>query len=54
MIPNLLIALGAEVAGGRESYPTNYVLNKHIYARFLMIFLSILFLFFHFLVLHWS
>ena len=36
---------GAEGAGGRKSYPTNDIPNKHIYEAFLMIYLSILLLF---------
>ena len=56
-ISNLLLPLraeGAEGAGGRESYPTNDIPNKYIYNAFLMIYLSISLLFFHFLVLQRS
>ena len=35
-ISNLLFPLGAEGAGGRESYPTNDIPNKHIYDAFLI------------------
>ena len=39
--------MGTEGAGGCESYPSNYITNKYIYA-FLMIYLFIsLLLFFH-------
>ena len=48
----LLLHLGGEGAGGRESYPPNDISNKYIYDGFLMIYLSILLLlFFYFLVL---
>ena len=54
-IPDLLLPLGTERAGGHESYPPNDVTNKHVYDAFLMIFLSILLLlFFHFLVIQRS
>ena len=56
-ISNLLLPLGveeAEGAGGRESYPTSDIPYKYIYDAFLMIYLSILMLFFHFLVLQRS
>ena len=41
----------AEGAGGRESYPTSDIPNKYIYDAFLMIYLAIFLLLFHFLLL---
>ena len=41
-------------AWGFESYPTSGISNKYIYDGFLMIYLSILLLFFHFLALQRS
>ena len=41
----MLLLLGTEGAGDRESYPTNDMTNKYIYDTLLML------LFFHFLVL---
>ena len=43
-----MLPFGVEWAGGFESYPTIEIPNKYIYDAFLMISLSILFLFFHF------
>ena len=52
-ILDLLLPLGTEGAGGRESYPPNDITN--IYDAFLVIYLSVLLLlFFHFLVLQRS
>ena len=49
-IANLLLSLGADVAGGHEYYTVNDIPNKYIYDDFLMIYLSILLLLFcHFL-----
>ena len=42
------------MAGGCESYATSEIPNKYIYDAFLMIYLSILLLFFHFFVLQVS
>ena len=53
-ILNLLLPLVAEEAGGYEYSPTNVILNKYIYVDFLMIYLSILFVLFDFLVLQRS
>ena len=50
----MLLPLGAEGTRGRESYPNNHISNKYIYDGFLMIYLTILFLFFRFLVLQRS
>ena len=54
-VSNLLLPLGAEVAGCFESYPTSAIRNKYIYNGFLLIYLSILLLlFFPFLELQRS
>ena len=48
----MLLPLGVEGDGGRESYPPNDETIKYIYDAFLKIYLSILLLlFFHFLLL---
>ena len=45
-VSNLLLPLGAEGAGGFESYPTSEIPNKYIYDAFLMTYLPILLLLF--------
>ena len=51
-VSNLLLSLGAEGAGGFESYPASEITNKYIYDAFLITYLPILLLlFFHFLAL---
>ena len=57
-VSNLLLLLGAEGAGGLESYPTSEIPNKYIYDAFLMIYFSILLLlffvtFWHFKGVNW-
>ena len=49
MLP--LEAEGVEGSRGRELYPNNDIANKYTLDTFIMIYLSILLLFFHFLVL---
>ena len=49
-ISNLLLPLRAGEAEGREFYPTNAIPNKCVCGAFLMISLSILLLFYNFLV----
>ena len=40
-VSNLLLPLGAEGAGGFESYPTSEIPNKYIYDVFLITYFSI-------------